>query len=46
MKLIINDVTYYFPNRIRRDTDNYSGKLINDDLVKTVVLKDDGFSNI
>lgn len=39
-------ITYYFPNRIRRDPDNYSGKFINDGLVKAGVLKDDSFKNI
>lgn len=39
-------ITYYFPNRIRRDPDNYSGKFINDGLVRAGVLKDDSFSNI
>ena len=39
-------ITYYFPNRIRRDPDNYSGKFINDGLVKAGVLKDDSFNNI
>ncbi len=39
-------ITYYFPNRIRRDPDNYAGKFINDGLVKAGVLEDDSFNNI
>lgn len=39
-------ITYFFPNRIRRDPDNYAGKFINDGLVKSGILKDDSFSNI
>lgn len=39
-------ITYYFPNRIRRDPDNYSGKMILDGLVKAGVLADDSFNCI
>lgn len=39
-------ITYYFPTKHRRDPDNYSGKFINDGLVKSGVIKDDSFSNI
>lgn len=39
-------ITYFFPNRIRRDPDNYSGKFINDGLVKAGVLVDDSFNNV
>lgn len=36
-------ITYFFGNRRRHDSDNYSGKFINDGLVKAGVLKDDSF---
>lgn len=36
-------IHYCFPNHIRRDPDNYSGKMILDGLVKAGVLKDDSF---
>ena len=39
-------ITYYFPNLIRRDPDNYSGKFILDGLVNAGVLIDDSFKNI
>ena len=37
-------ITYYFPDRRRRDPDNYSGKFILDPLVSEGVLSDDSFS--
>lgn len=39
-------ITYYFPDRRRRDSDNYNGKFIMDGLVKKRVLEDDSFTNI
>ncbi len=36
-------ICYYFKNAIRRDPDNYSGKMILDPLVKMGVLADDSF---
>lgn len=39
-------ITYYFPDRRRRDPDNYSGKFILDPLVREGILKDDSFSVI
>lgn len=39
-------LTYYFPDRIRRDPDNYSGKMILDGLTKAGIIKDDCFKNI
>lgn len=40
------DITYYFPNKRRRDPDNYSGKFILDGLVRAGVLADDSFNNV
>jgi len=39
-------ITYYFPDRRRRDPDNYSGKFILDGLTEAQVIKDDSFKNI
>lgn len=39
-------IDYYFPNRQRRDPDNYSGKMILDGLRKAGVIADDSFKNI
>ena len=39
-------ITYYFKDRIRRDPDNYSGKMILDGLVRAGILKDDSFNCI
>ena len=39
-------IHYCFPDRIRRDPDNYSGKMILDGLVKAGVLQDDNFNCI
>lgn len=36
-------IDYYFPNRRRRDEDNYSGKLFLDGLTKAGVIADDSF---
>ena len=36
-------ISYFFKNNIRRDPDNYSGKMILDPVVKEKVLKDDNF---
>ena len=37
---------YYFGNRIRRDPDNYSGKMVLDGLVKADIIQDDSFDCI
>ena len=37
-------ITYFFPDRRRRDPDNYSGKFILDPLVQEGILIDDSFS--
>ena len=39
-------LTYFFPDKIRRDPDNYNGKMILDGLVRAGVIKDDSFGNI
>lgn len=39
-------IRYFFPDRRRRDPDNYSGKMILDGLVRCGVIKDDSFSCI
>ena len=39
-------IKYFFPDRRRRDPDNYSGKMLLDPLVKEKILKDDSFSCI
>lgn len=39
-------ITYYFANKIRRDPDNYSGKMLLDPLVREGILQDDSFNNI
>jgi Holliday junction resolvase RusA-like endonuclease len=39
-------ITYYFPDKRRRDPDNYSGKMILDPLVREGILADDSFSNV
>ena len=44
--LVIVKIKYYFPNHIRRDPDNYSGKMINDGLVRAGIIIDDSFDHI
>jgi len=39
-------ITYFFPDRKRRDPDNYSGKFLLDGLTRAGLIKDDSFSNI
>ena len=39
-------ITYYLPDRRRRDPDNYSGKMLLDGLVSARILRDDCFSCI
>lgn len=39
-------ITYFFKNNIRRDPDNYSGKMLLDPLVREGILQDDSFNNI
>lgn len=39
-------ICYYFPDKRRRDPDNYSGKMILDGLVGAGVIEDDSFQHI
>jgi len=39
-------ITYYFPDAIRRDPDNYAGKMILDGLTAGGVIVDDSFNCI
>lgn len=39
-------ITYCFPDRRKRDPDNYSGKFILDPLVREGILADDSFSHV
>lgn len=39
-------ITYFFPDRRRRDPDNYSGKFILDGLKLAGVIQDDSFNHI
>lgn len=39
-------ITYFFPDRRRRDPDNYSGKFLLDGIRKAGLIQDDSFSNI
>jgi len=39
-------ITYFFPDKRRRDPDNYCGKLILDGLTAAGVIKDDSFACI
>lgn len=39
-------IKYYFPDKRRRDPDNYSGKMLLDPLVREGILQDDSFNNV
>src|SRR5665647_1136375 len=39
-------IHYTFPDRIRRDPDNFSGKILIDPLVQYGIIKDDNFNCI
>lgn len=40
------EITYFFPDRRRRDADNYSGKFLLDGLTKAGVIADDDLAHI
>lgn len=46
IKKSVVTLVHYFPNKIKRDPDNYSGKFILDGLAKANVIEDDSFNNI
>lgn len=46
LKGVTVHITYYFPDRRRRDPDNYSGKMILDGLTKSNIIADDSFDCI
>ena len=39
-------ITYHFPDKRRRDPDNYSGKMLLDPLTEMGIIKDDSFDCI
>jgi hypothetical protein len=46
LKNCIITYAYYFPTKHRHDSDNYSGKFINDGLVEGNLLEDDDFEHV
>lgn len=40
------EITYYFPDKRRRDSDNFAGKFLLDGLTKAGVIADDDFAHI
>ena len=46
MDKAIVKIKYYFPDKRRRDPDNFSGKMILDPLVREGILVDDSFGHI
>ncbi len=46
LKKAVVKITYYFKDNIRRDCDNYSGKMILDGLVNAGIIEDDSFKHI
>lgn len=46
MEKAVVHITYYFPDRRRRDPDNYAGKMLLDPLVQLGIIKDDSFGHI
>jgi Holliday junction resolvase RusA-like endonuclease len=43
---VVITITYYFPDRRRRDPDNFQGKMIMDGLTAAGVIRDDSFDCI
>ena len=39
-------IAYYFPDRRRRDPDNYAGKMIMDGLTAAGIIADDSFDHV
>ena len=39
-------MTYYFPDKRRRDSDNFSGKMILDGLTRAGIIEDDSFDHV
>ena len=46
IKKAVVTLRYYFSKRVRRDPDNYSGKMILDGLVRCGIIQDDSFDCI
>lgn len=46
LKAAVVRITYHFPDKRRRDPDNYSGKMILDGLVRAGIIEDDSFTVI
>ena len=46
LKSAVVRITYHFPDKRRRDPDNYSGKMILDGLVRAGIIADDSFTAI
>lgn len=45
-KLATVGIVYYFPDKRRRDPDNYCGKFVLDGLTRAGIIEDDCFSSI
>ena len=43
LKRAVVRITYHFPDKRRRDPDNYSGKMLLDGLVRAGIISDDSF---
>ena len=46
IKKAVVEIMYYFPDKRRRDPDNYSGKFLLDGLVRAEIIADDSFECI
>ncbi len=46
MEKAVVTLRYHFPDKRRRDPDNYSGKMILDGLVRSGIIRDDSFDCI
>ena len=45
-KKAVVTLTYYFPDKRRRDSDNFSGKMILDGLTRAGIIEDDSFDHV